>query len=221
MALRPESAGAHLNAGNVLKLTGDVEGASPSFAGLWSCNRILPWPTTILGLPSKIRATRGVRCAAYRRALELKPDFPEADNNLGNVIGVKGEPDAAIAEFRRAIELKPDFPEPHNSLGIALKGKGDVNGAITEYRQRWKSGPTIPRPTIILAMFFEVRATRTQPSRSTGVPSSLSLITRRPITIWAMHSGRRAISPARSPNTGSLCSSGPTFPKSTITSASP
>jgi protein O-GlcNAc transferase len=61
--------------------------------------------------------------AAYRRALELKPDYPEAHNNLGIALAEQGQLDEAMAAYRRALELKPDYPEAHNNLGNALKGR--------------------------------------------------------------------------------------------------
>ena len=42
--------------------------------------------------------------ARFRRALELKPDFAEAHNNLGNAFGDQGKLEEAIARFRRALE---------------------------------------------------------------------------------------------------------------------
>ena len=35
--------------------------------------------------------------ACYRRALELKPDFAEAHNNLGNALKDQGKLDEAVA----------------------------------------------------------------------------------------------------------------------------
>ena len=49
--------------------------------------------------------------ACYRRALELKPDYAEAHNNLGNALKDQGKLDEAVACYRRALELKPDFAE--------------------------------------------------------------------------------------------------------------
>ena len=64
--------------------------------------------------------------ACCRRALELKPDFAEAHNNLGLVLREQGRPDEAVACYRRAVELKPDYVETHNNLGNALKDRGKL-----------------------------------------------------------------------------------------------
>ena len=56
--------------------------------------------------------------AVYRRAIELKPDYPESYNNLGNALHVRertrGKRDRVSP---RAFEIKPDYPEVHNNLG--------------------------------------------------------------------------------------------------------
>ena len=47
----------------------------------------------------------------YRRALELKPDYPDAANGLSNALRVLGRWDEALVQARLALELRPDFPD--------------------------------------------------------------------------------------------------------------
>ena len=79
--------------------------------------------------------------ACYRRALELKPDYAEAHNNLGNALKDQGKLDEAVACYRRALELKPDFAEAHNNLGIALKDQGKLDEAVACYRRALELKP--------------------------------------------------------------------------------
>ena len=79
--------------------------------------------------------------ACYRRALELKPDFAEAHNNLGNALQDQGKLDEAVACYRRALELKPDFAEAHNNLGNALKDQGKLDEAVACYRRALELKP--------------------------------------------------------------------------------
>ena len=58
--------------------------------------------------------------AAFRKAIELKPDYAAAYNNLGNALREQKKLAEAEAAFRKAIELKPDYAEAHNNLGNAL-----------------------------------------------------------------------------------------------------
>ena len=46
---------------------------------------------------------------AFRRALDIRPDFPEALNNLGVVLRLTGRHDEAEAVCRRALELRPGY----------------------------------------------------------------------------------------------------------------
>ena len=79
--------------------------------------------------------------ACYRRALELKPDYAEAHNNLGNALKDQGKLDEAVACYRRALELKPDFAEAHNNLGNALKEQGKLDEAVACYRRALELKP--------------------------------------------------------------------------------
>ena len=47
--------------------------------------------------------------ASFRRAIDLKPNFPEAYNNLGGALKETGEFGQAIAAFNKALELRPGY----------------------------------------------------------------------------------------------------------------
>ena len=79
--------------------------------------------------------------AHYRKALEIKPDYAEAHNNLGVALAGRGQVDEAIAHYRKALEIKPDYAEAHNNLGIALAGRGQVDEAIAHYRKALEIKP--------------------------------------------------------------------------------
>ena len=54
---------------------------------------------------------------AYRKALEIKPDYAEAALNLGTTLQESGEPDAAMQAFARAYALRPHL---FGSIAMAL-----------------------------------------------------------------------------------------------------
>lgn len=58
---------------------------------------------------------------SLRRAIELKPDVPDAHHFLGNTLLQKGDTTEALDYFKRAIELRPDYLEAHNKLCEALE----------------------------------------------------------------------------------------------------
>ena len=49
--------------------------------------------------------------AAYEEALRLKPNYPEAHNNLGTTYAVTGRPVEAMACYQQALWLNPEYPE--------------------------------------------------------------------------------------------------------------
>jgi tetratricopeptide (TPR) repeat protein len=67
---------------------------------------------------------RWKECAdAARKALELRPDFPEAYNNIAVAHHELGEWDLAIEAANEALRLKPEFQLAKNNLAAALKQK--------------------------------------------------------------------------------------------------
>jgi protein O-GlcNAc transferase len=71
--------------------------------------------------------------AEYRRAAELKPDFAEAQMNLGLILlDAKDFAGAAVA-LQRAAELMPGQARPRYLAGLALERSGDFLLAIAQY----------------------------------------------------------------------------------------
>src|SRR4029077_6174703 len=58
--------------------------------------------------------------AHYQKALEIKPDFADACNNLGIVLLQKGELDQAIAYYQKALEINPRYVQARANLAWAL-----------------------------------------------------------------------------------------------------
>ncbi|WP_175923751.1 tetratricopeptide repeat protein [Burkholderia latens] len=71
--------------------------------------------------------------AHYRRAVALRPDYPEAHNNLGNALRDAREPAAAMQSCARAIELRPGYAEAYNNLGNVLQDIGELDAAAASY----------------------------------------------------------------------------------------
>jgi tetratricopeptide (TPR) repeat protein len=52
----------------------------------------------------------------YRAALDARPDFSEAYNNLGNVFLRQGNRTLAIEQYAKALELRPNYAIAHRNL---------------------------------------------------------------------------------------------------------
>ena len=61
--------------------------------------------------------------AHYQKALEIKPDYAEAHNNLGLALAGCGRVDEAIICFQKALEIKPDYAEARRNLDAAQASK--------------------------------------------------------------------------------------------------
>jgi len=57
---------------------------------------------------------------AYRTALRLQPQYPEAQNNLGITLHTQARFDDAEAAYRAALGLRPDYAEALNNLAVTL-----------------------------------------------------------------------------------------------------
>ena len=78
------------------------------------------------------------------KALEIKPDYPEAHVNLGIALQNQGNLTAAIAAFTRALVYRPHYANAHIRLGIALQEQGDRSAAITAFNKAIALQPDHP-----------------------------------------------------------------------------
>jgi protein O-GlcNAc transferase len=69
------------------------------------------------------------------RAVALKPEFAEAHNDLGVVLGAQGKLTEAMACFELAVRLKPAYAEARLNLGNALRTLGKLDEAAACYEQ--------------------------------------------------------------------------------------
>ena len=93
------------------------------------------------GLPQQSRHRAGpdraidAAAASYRRALALRPDYPEAHNNLGAALAKLGRPAEAVNSYRRALALRPQDAVSFSNLGCALADSGEPEAAIQVFRE--------------------------------------------------------------------------------------
>ena len=67
---------------------------------------------------------------AYRQALLLEPNFPEAQFNLGNVLRDQGQAEAALQCYRMALHLDPSLAAAHYNLADLHMDREEPDRAI-------------------------------------------------------------------------------------------
>ncbi|MGB3267387.1 MAG: tetratricopeptide repeat protein, partial [Microcoleus sp.] len=72
--------------------------------------------------------------AAYRKAVELNPDFSWSYHNLGDVLLKLERFDDAVCAYKKAVELNPDFSWSYHNLGDALLKLREWEEAAAAYR---------------------------------------------------------------------------------------
>ena len=65
----------------------------------------------------------------------MRPDYPDALNNLGEVLRDLGRFDDAVASYERALELAPDTAEASYNLAVFLQDSGRLDAAIERFEQ--------------------------------------------------------------------------------------
>ncbi len=78
---------------------------------------------------------------SYRKAIEIKPDYAEAQSNLGIILRDLGKLKDAELSYRKAIEIRPDYAEAHYNLGNALRDLGKLKDAELSYINAIKIKP--------------------------------------------------------------------------------
>lgn len=73
--------------------------------------------------------------AEFQKALDIRPDFAEAYNNIGLTLSDLGKKEESVEAFKKAIELAPDAPEAYNNLGCLYRIKKDYQQAVELFNQ--------------------------------------------------------------------------------------
>ena len=89
---------------------------------------------------SKIAPAESITC--YERALELRPNFTKAYDNIGRVHLTAGRSDEALLAYERAVEGDPTFGAFHAGRGLALRALGRRDEAIEALRRGATLAPT-------------------------------------------------------------------------------
>jgi tetratricopeptide (TPR) repeat protein len=96
-------------------------------------SRMPPAPSAEQEYSRGLAATRArewsVAAAAFSRAVEMKPAYPEAWNGLGYARRQQGRYPESIKAYDEALRLRPDYPEALEYLGEAYVKMGRLDDA--------------------------------------------------------------------------------------------
>jgi tetratricopeptide (TPR) repeat protein len=122
-AMAPDNADALLKLGLCLRRCGDRDAAAPLEHAV-ECDQRNSDAWFALALVRQDHRDVVAAAEAYRRALELRPDFAEAAVNLGTCYQEIGDVGMAKASYRLALQLKPEtFGRIAQALATAPVGE--------------------------------------------------------------------------------------------------
>jgi superkiller protein 3 len=73
-----------------------------------------------LGVALKAKGQLEEAIEAYRKAIQLDPNYANAYSNLGSALYDKGQLEEAIEAYRKAIQLDPNYADAYGNLALAL-----------------------------------------------------------------------------------------------------
>ena len=81
------------------------------------------------GLEAKAAKRYPDAIASFRKAVDIKANYPEAWNELGFALRHNGQYPEAIKAYNEALRLRPNFPEALEYLGEAYVKMGKMDDA--------------------------------------------------------------------------------------------
>jgi Tfp pilus assembly protein PilF len=138
----PQEADLHLFLGITLLRLRDPQAAEASVRKAIAVDPDHVEARTLLAwIESDIRGNFDAAIAEYKKVVELKPDFPQAYNNLGVALKRKGELAEAADNFNRALERKPDFGAALSNRGWTFAEQNKWSDARQDFEQALRINP--------------------------------------------------------------------------------
>jgi tetratricopeptide (TPR) repeat protein len=144
LELRPFYADAHVGLGDGRAAKGDVDGAIASYQKALVFN---PGnPKVHMSLGKIYYGEKGLyyeAVGAYKKAIDLDPQFLEARMGLGEVYEDKGLYQDAIREYRKVVEIDPQHTGGLYNLALVYE-KVDPREAITQWERYIQVAAPLP-----------------------------------------------------------------------------
>jgi tetratricopeptide (TPR) repeat protein len=79
--------------------------------------------------------------AHYIQALEINPNYADAQYNLAALLIRQGKDQEAMVQLARTLRIKPGHAEAHHDLGVLLTKQGKIQEAIHHYTEAVRARP--------------------------------------------------------------------------------
>jgi tetratricopeptide (TPR) repeat protein len=89
---------------------------------------------------------------AFRKALEINPQYPGAQLNLGSMLEAQGNLAGAMALYQKILESNPDDSQAHFSLGRLLVNQENYSEGIQHFLRTISAGEEERKPTYLYAL---------------------------------------------------------------------
>jgi Tfp pilus assembly protein PilF len=100
------------------------------------------WFLKAVGMVDRVSCSPEEEIKCYQNAIRLRPNFPEAHNNIAILLKTVGERhDDVHRHYQEALRLWPEYPEAHFNYAIFLETVNDQLGAMKHYAQAIKHCP--------------------------------------------------------------------------------
>lgn len=138
----PQEADLHLFLGISLLRLREPQAAQAAVKKALSINPNHVEARTLLGwIDSEVRGDFEAAIKEYTRVVELRPDSPEAYNNLGVAQKRKGDLTSAADSFSNALKLKPDYSAAISNRGWVLAEQNRWSDARREFERALAINP--------------------------------------------------------------------------------
>ncbi len=87
-----------------------------------------------------------------QKAAELKPNYPEAWNNLGMLAAEQGKADEAVENFKQSLALRPEYSVALLNLGNLLRRQKSFREAADVLNRAFQADPGNPEVSYALGM---------------------------------------------------------------------
>lgn len=102
-----------------------------------------------------VPGTLDLAIEAYQKALDIRPDFPDALTNLGNICYHQGDIKKAKECYQKSVLFDPDHVAANFNMGNVLEEEGSLLPAISYYEKALSTDPLFADAHFNLGLVYE------------------------------------------------------------------